>query len=313
MDTKQTGFNESRRNLLTSMVAGVGSVAVTAPALALADTMSAPGDKAAYLTRGTRMESRFIFYPDPVEHQRAAFRILRSALDEADVLFWYHFTMFAVIPGRRPEPVVRWEGIEFSRHEKIAPNTFRVHGHNLSFPRDLTTGKWVTSATNPILQKQVEVPPLALTGDPGYVLTPKGRVPLDKPSAEPRVPQEQFLIEDDLVKIEQTRLPPATWPATFVETSTNSADRRLFEETDIPSIPCTTAGGYIFPFPEWMQMGDSPGHMFATWNGRKLGDVQQLPLEFITRAEGTYPDLLVVDKTPFEKPLPAELMRRITG
>jgi len=312
MSSKPTGTNESRRSVLTGMVAGAGSMMAIVPALTLADAKPNPADNSSTLTRGSSMESRFVFYPDPVEHQRASFRILRSSLDEADVLFWYHFTMFAVVPGQRPEPVVRWEGIEFSHHKKIAANTFRVHGHNLSFPRDLKTGEWTTDVMNPITKKQGDVPPLALTGDPGYIYTPKGIISLDNPSAEPRSRQEQFLIEDDLIKIEQTRLPPATWPATFVETSNNWSDRRLFEETDMPSLPCGTAGGYVFPWPEWMQMGDSPGHMFATWSGRKLSGVEQLPAEFVAMATSKHPELLKVDMTPFGTALPPELEKRMT-
>ncbi len=303
--------SESRRNLVTGVLAGAGSLIAAAPGSTSANAEAPPTADSAYLANADTMESRFVFYSDPVEHQQKSFRILRSALDDADVLFWYHFTMFAVVPGQRPEPVVRWEGIEFSRHQKVATNTYRVHGHNLSFPRDLKTGNWVNDVTNPVLGKQVDVPPMALTGDPGYVYTPKGTIPLDNPSAEPRIRLEQFLIEDDLIKIEQTRLPPASWPATFVETSSNWSNRRLFEETDLPSLPCGTAGGYVFPWPKWMQMGEREGHMFATWNGRKLEGVHQLPADYVAKASSSYPELLSVDKAPFGAELPPEITKRL--
>ena len=57
------------------------------------------GSAQSVLSRAPRMESRFIFYEDPVEHQIASYRIVRNTLDDADVLMWYHFTMFAVAPG----------------------------------------------------------------------------------------------------------------------------------------------------------------------------------------------------------------------
>jgi hypothetical protein len=263
------------------------------------------------VTHGPRMESRLFSYDDPEEHQIQSFRILRNTHDDADVLFWYHFTMFTIVEGFAPRPVVRWEGIEFSHHRRLAKSIYRIHGHNLSFPRDLRTGLWTDSALNPITGAKVKVPPLALTQDPGYLYTPKGVVPLDDPGASPRIRTEQFLVEDDLIKIEQVRVAPASWPATFVETSTNWCNRSLFEDTTLPSLPTGTSGGYIFPFPTWLNMGEQQGHMFATWSGRKLGSVAELPDEFVRRAMPEHSDLLAVDMSVFEKPLPKELSAHV--
>jgi len=297
----------SRRKLLTA------SVSTTVAATSLAGYAAVDSPVARTVTRGNRMESRFVFYADPIEHQRQSYRILRNLHDDADVLFWYHFTMFTVVPGGRPEPVVRWEGIELSHHRKLADGVYRIHGHNLSFPRDLRTGQWTNSARNPVTGAEVEVPPMALTEDPGYVYTPEGVIPLDNPDAAPRIRIEQFLIEDDLVKIEQVRLPPASWPATFVETSANWSSRELFEDTALPSLPAGTAGAYVFPWPAWMQMEDQPGHMFANWSGRKLTSVSELPEEFLRRAQPDHAELLGVNMAVFNQPLPEPLASRYRG
>jgi hypothetical protein len=287
--------------VLSSLAACTSATAVVP---SMADTRN--------VTRGPRMESRLYSYDDPSEHRRQRARILRNTYDNADVLFWYHFTMFTVVDGMTPVPVVRWEGIEFSHHRKLAEDTYRIHGHNLSFPRDINTGLWTDSAVNPVTGAKVNVPPITLTEDPGYVYTPKGVIPLDNPEAPPRIRMEQFLVEDDLIKIEQTRLPPASWPATFVETSTNWCNRDLLENTDLPSLPAGTAGGYVFPFPAWLEMGEQKGHMFATWSGRKLGSVAELPEEFMRRAEPEHAGLLAVDMSVFDKPLPPVLTNLIS-
>lgn len=294
----------SRRSLLAASASAV--VAGASPAAYAA----AKKPNAATVVHGPRVESGFVFFEDPVEHQRQSYRILRNLNDDADVLFWYHFTMFTVIEGRRPEPVIRWEGIELSHHRKLANGVYRIHGHNLSFPRDLRNGQWTDSAVNPVTGERVDVPPITLTEDPGYVYTPAGVIPLDDPDASPRIRIEQFMIEDDLVKIEQVRLPPASWPATFVETSSNWSSRELFENTDLPSLPAGTAGGYVFPWPAWLQMGDQPGHMFSTWHGRKLSSIDELPLDFLRRATGEHEPLLSVDTSVFERPLPEPLNTR---
>ena len=79
------------------------------------------------------------------------------------------------------------------------------------------------------------------------------------------------------------------------------------------SLPAGTAGGYIFPWPAWMEMGDRPGHMFATWSGRKLTGIEQLPEHFIKRAEPEHSELLAVDLSIFDKPLPDPLRSRYSG
>ncbi|MFK7955454.1 MAG: hypothetical protein AB8B96_05105 [Lysobacterales bacterium] len=292
-----------RRQFMLSTAAAAGAtLSLTATASATPTTPTFPVG---------RIRSEFLHYPNPEEHQRQSYRILRNLHDKADVLFWYHFQMFAVIDGRRPEAVVRWEGIEFSHHQKLSRSVYRVAGHNLSFPRDLSSGKWTDKTLNPITGEAIAVPPMALTEDPGYVYTPKGVIPLDNPDAPPRIRHEQFLIEGDLVKIEQVRQPPASWPATFIETSANWSPLSLFEDNTILDLPTGTSGGYIFPWPAWMKMGDQPGHMFATWNGRKLPSVDNLPLEFIQRAQSSHPELLEVDKTAFNEALPESIAMRL--
>jgi len=111
------------------------------------------------------------------------------------------------------------------------------------------------------------------------------------------------------VKIEQVRLPPASWPATFVETSSNWSPRALFEDTELLSLPAGTAGGYVFPWPDWLNMGARPGHMFATWSGRKLATIDELPMEFLQRATTEHEQFLKIDMTVFDIPLPEPLAR----
>ncbi|MDE0245008.1 MAG: hypothetical protein OXM59_06655, partial [Gammaproteobacteria bacterium] len=50
-----------------------------------------------------RVRSKFFAFEDPLDKMTAEFRIYRDLADEADVLLWYHFTMFIVAEGRRVE------------------------------------------------------------------------------------------------------------------------------------------------------------------------------------------------------------------
>jgi hypothetical protein len=289
--TKTTG-GLSRRDAIIGSPA-LGALAMSTPALA---------NSSSY---GRRQWTSEFLNLDMTEHFHQAMRLQRSMLDEDDILHWYHFVMFAVPVGRSPQPVVRWEGIELSRHRKLAPDVFRTHGHNLSFARDLATGRFTDRVLNPVTGRWVSPTTMALTQDPGYITTPRGTLPLDKPGGEPRPKYGMIRREGDVVKIDSIRVAPATWPATFVETGFEAAPLSAFNDRSQLWLPTDVSGAYVFPWPEWMEMEkDAPGHMMAAWSGYKLRSIDQLPKEFRQRAERDRPDLLHVDLKLFDRPFP---------
>ena len=116
-----------------------------------------------------RVRSEFFAFDDPLDKMTAEFRIYRDLADEADVLLWYHFTMFIVAEGRRVEPVIRYEGIEFSHQKRIDTHVYRVHGHNTSYPRHPVTGEFIDRVYNPVTGETVKAQPTILTEDPGML------------------------------------------------------------------------------------------------------------------------------------------------
>jgi hypothetical protein len=251
-----------------------------------------------------RIESRQFSYDDPREKLKAEFRILRDLAPEADVLLWYNWTMFVIADGQKVVPLVRMEGIEFSRHRKIGQDLYRVHGHNLSYPRDLYTGVFIDRLRNPITGNDVRIPPTVLTQDPGMLYSPAGKRPLDRKSEAFTPTYSLFRIEGDLVKLEEIRVPPDNWFTPFIEASHNWAPRKMFDNPRVLRLPTGTSGGFVFPFPAWLEMGDVRGHMFGIWSGRKLNGVEELPAEFYQRTAEQYPQLLKVDLTAFDRPSP---------
>ena len=293
--SETVGSGLDRRTLLgLSVATAVGAIA---PA-------SSP---AAATTNGPARWTSTFLELDPVENFRQAMRIQRSLEDQADILHWYHFIMVVVPVGRAPLPLVRWEGIELSQHRRIGEHRYRMHGHNLSFPRDLASGRFVDTVLNPLTGEQVEVPPMALTEDPGQIVSPEGSLSLDAPpGAGPRPKYARLRRESDLVKVDAMRVPPATWPATFLEMGFEASPAALFDDPRQLWLPAEVSGAYVFPYPAWLRMGDRPGHMFAAWSGHKLRSVEALPDEFRARARQDFPQLLQVDARAFERPLPGK-------
>lgn len=287
-------MDTSRRNILGGMT--------TLASFPIAACMAGrSGPMITTIAHPERWTSEFLDY-DPVTKFRQTMRLQRSLFDEDDILHWYHFIMVAVVPGSAPRPVVRWEGIELSRHRRIGEDLYRMHGHNLSFPRDLETLEYVDEVLNPVTGKMVKPGIMALIEDPGIIYSPKGIITLDNPGGTYRPKYAKIRREGPFIKIDGMRVPPANWPATFLEMGYEASPAHLFDDPAQLWLPADVSGAYVFPFPNWMEMGDRPGHMFAAWSGYKLRQVDQLPAEFRLRAERERPELLQVDLTKFERP-----------
>ena len=286
----------SRREALRTMATWAGGTATFGAAAS-----SSPSAVAATSAR-TSIESTFLRYDDEVARFRDVMRITRDIKDSADVLFWYHFISYVVAEGRRPFPIVRWEGIEFTHHERVGENEYLHHGHNLAFARDLDTGAFTESAYNPVTGKTIRVPPgIPKKLGPTHLLTPKGVIWTGAPSLEPVQGYHMLRESGPYVVLDRHREPPHYAPNTFMETSYEQALREHFEDRRLTSLPATTNGSFVFPWPEWMEMGNTQGHMLITWNGFKLKSIDELPREYRARAERDAPRFLQVDMTAFRE------------
>ena len=307
MSTADLPADRARRDWLSRvpgalLLAGAGAGASLLPPLAEA---AAPPAAPPLPPPGAPTDSTFIRFADERERFEALFRFERDLRDEGEALSWYHFVVYAVPQGGRPVPVVRFEGMEYSYFRRIADLTWRIHAHNLSFPRDLHTQAFVERVTNPVTGESIAPAPMVLLDDPGVLHSPRGYLPLDARSDRWLDTYIVLRREGDLVKIEHIRPKPEGWPVTFIESSVSSVPRAEFDDPRVTSLKFQTSGFYIFPFPKWMNMGDRPGHMIGAWSGRKLGGVAELPVEFAARARAEHPALLSARWGELERPLPA--------
>ncbi len=286
-----------RRFLLTSAPA-----ALAAPALAASTAASGAGLALAPLADG------FITFADAREKFRALFRFERDLRDEGIALSSYQFLVYALPQGQRPQPVVRFEGMEFSYFRRVGDLTWRIHAHNLSYPRDPATGQFISTVRNPFTGAMLDVQPMRLLNDPGVLHSPQGYLPLDAKTVRWLDTFLVMRIEGDLVKSEHIRPTPDGWPTQFIESSVSSVAKKDFDDPRVTSLMYQTSGFYVFPFPAWMRMGDTPGHMLGAWSGRKLRDPRGLPREFLARARSEDAALLEPRWQEFERPVP-ELLR----
>lgn len=255
----------------------------------------------------SQVASEFIQFDDPAEEFRAHMRIERDLPErQGTTLTWYHWMVFVIPGGRRPEPLMRYEGIEYSYFRKVAPDTFRIHAHNVSFARDLETNAFTDTVLNPITEKRVEVPVSLLLNDPGTVASPIGFRNIAGDGTVQEV-YRQFRRENELIKLDSIRSAPPDWPATHIENSCQWVEMDLFNNPTITSLPVHFCGHYAFEYPEWLEMPKGNGHNAGFWDGLKINGPEELPREMLDRMEREYPELLAPRWEEFDKPVPFEV------
>ena len=288
----------TRRTIVGAAAGATGSMLGGATALGQVRSISPPV---------SQVRSEFLFFDDPVEEFRAHLRIERDLVeDQGTTLTWYNWMVFVIPGGRRPEPLIRYEGIEFSYFRHLGNDNYRIHAHNLSFPRDLKTGKYTDNVVNPITGERVEVPVSLLLDDPGTIGSPIGFRNMRGGGVVQEV-YRQFRIEDNLIKLDSIRSAPPDWPATHIESSCQWVEFDLFANETITSLPVRFCGHYAYEHPAWLKMPEGTGHLNGFWDGKKVNSPTELPQEMLTRLEREYPELLEPRWSEFDSPVPFEL------
>lgn len=289
----------SRRSLVTSAAAMTTAMAAARP--------GAAQDLVSLSPPVARVRSEFLYFDDPVEEFRAHMRIERDLVEsQGSTITWYHWLVFMIPGDRRPEPLMRYEGIEYSYFRHLGDNNYRIHAHNISFPRDLKTNKFTDTVVNPITGERVKAPVSLLLTDPGTIASPIGFRNING-DGTPQEVYRQFRIEDNLIKLDSIRSAPPNWPATHIENSCQWVDLDLFANPTITSLPVHFCGHYAFENYRWLNMPKGKGHLSGFWDGKKLNSPKEIPSEMLNRLEREYPELLEPRWGEFEKPVPFKI------
>lgn len=301
-------IDPTRRLLLGGLPIAVAGAALAGGAAAAAGPSTVPATGAS-----GPLEDGFVEFPDADARFRALFRFERDLRDAGTALSTYQFLVYAFPEGERARPVVRFEGMELSYFRRVGATTWRIHAHNLSYPRDVETGRFVSQVRNPFTGETLDVQPMRLLEDPGILHSPRGYLRLTSPTVEWLDSFFLARIEGELVKAEHIRPKPASWPKIFIESWSNSVPRRDFEDPRVTSLMYQTSGFYVFPYPAWMRMGSRPGHMLGAWSGRKIREPGNLPREFLARARSEDAVLLEPRWSEFDRPIAPPLREAAAG
>lgn len=300
-----------RREFITAGLAGLGATLATRAQAIVPTATPVPVEVRPVLPASRehmidKVQSEFLFFDDPVAKLHAHLRLERDLGEQTYTITWYHFVVFIVPVTQAPVPIMRYEGMEFSYLRHLGNNNFRLHAHNLSYPRDLHSGEFTDQVKNPVTGEMMTIAPTIITNDPGTVHNPLGFRNVNGDGTY----QDRYAMfrrEDNLIKLDSVRGAPPEKPITHQENSCAWCNYDEFTNTSISSLPQHFVGSYLYDYPRSMNMGDRPGHLMAMFDGKKISSVEELPDAYLERTRREHPELLSPLWKHFDTPLPFEL------
>lgn len=224
---------------------------------------------------------------------------MRCSLDQKeDVILWWSGTVFAQLPQKAPSALLGFEGYNICRAEKQPDGVWRLLTRELTFYRDLKTGKIISQWDNPFTGVRNDV--LHVANDPvNNVLNPPGR-----PSVMPWVESgDQLMLTMNIPLAYPNPLSPKDFPKQSSGDMYEGSEHFMFfvsrADIDNPAlkqVPAAYGWTRIGPWLPWMEMGTHPGNLLYIAQGNKKASISELPADIQERVRSTYPEYATAPK-----------------
>lgn len=233
----------------------------------------------------------------PENNLRALVRMTAS-LRERDVPWWYDGTIFGVVPGEHPRPLVKFQGMELYWMRHLPDGAYELIGNTLTFFHDVETGALLSEFRNPYTGATNPVLPAVQGGGAGrgFNYSVQG---IRFSRLLEQLPEQPLVLDwtfaRDMVWLHNwTRYPPGMPPPRWQQ-QTMFASQKDFLNARLDSVPVVFSSTVHMPWLKWMDMGDRPGHVVWHAGGAKLRSIDELPDGYRQRAEKDYPAMLTAN------------------
>jgi hypothetical protein len=203
-------------------------------------------------------------------------------------------TVFAVVPGERPRPIMRLEGFNVGRFAKAADGSVEWISREVAYYRDLATWQILAEWRNPFTNEVNQV--LHVANDPvnGRFAAPGSETPARFPFM---VSGNEVFLRLDVPLQYPNPLTPADYPAESggpmylaSEHFTFFAKKSDLENARLTSVPSTWAWARTGPWLPWMKMGQRPGYLLYSGHGRKFERFDDLPPDIRDYTKANFPE-----------------------
>lgn len=215
---------------------------------------------------------------------------MRCSLDpQEDKILWWKGTIFAQEPGKKTYPLMAFEGYNICRAEKQEDGTWRLLTRELSFYRDLETGKILEQWKNPISGESNEV--MAVANDPvNMVMSPAMKLPW-------LVQGDDVMLSLNIPLAYPNPLQPDAYPKASSGPMYVGSEHFMFHASGsdlanpaLKSAPVSYGWTRVGPWLPWMQLGTLPGELLYIAQGAKLASFEQMPQDIRQVVKSKYPE-----------------------
>jgi hypothetical protein len=296
----------SRRHLVGGALGALGMAGAMSAAAAEPMALEAAQSP----TPGEAVDWEVITF-DSAEEKFKHFMRMAYGIDEEQFVFWAMLTYTYFKPGMMPVPIFGKEAMELSQAKQMRTNVWQVQGNNLSFPRDIETGEYITEFANPVTGEMVPVPSAKVADDdPGLIITPEGNRAIGMLDMEPMSSRITFRREGPYVSMHRIRPNPrrfgfTDWPTDFIELGTQRVLAEDFYNPNIRHLYGTASATFLLPAVQrWVPIDKAPemagGYIVAHIDSLKLPSVNHMPAAFREHAEELgHSHLLKMDQSRF--------------
>ena len=249
-----------------------------------------------------------IDFNDPVQNLDAFTRVFVDTDPAKHSVGWYGGVVYAVIgDSSQLIPLLEVEGIGTARAERKQDGPgYRVMNRELAYYKDVRTGEYLDSWTNPLNQKECEPFPIH-NMTVNAEMSPMMKMEMEGTMIEyPFLPPWEFLGPQAHSSFEihasvPSELQPDEWPVESPGPTTRVSEMFMrycqvsdLANKDLTSIPYVGVWTRMSSWFPWMQMGQAEGNLFFRCSMTKYEDHSALPPALLAKAEKDHPEYLVV-------------------
>lgn len=237
----------------------------------------------------------------PADAQQAMLRLFGD-IDGKPVFRDWDATIFAVLPGQKPRPILRMQGFNAGRLIARADGSYEMVTREVSYYQDLKSGEIIESWSNPMNGKKVCV--VHVANDP---VNNKFPAPQKGPAPAFRVAGDITSLRLDIPLAYPNALPPAQYPQestgpTYLasEHFIYFADTAELTSDTLNSTPTHYSWFRTGPWLPWMKMGAAPGHLIYSGQGRKYATFDELPEKIKAYTRKNYPSFVTAPESFYQ-------------
>ena len=215
-------------------------------------------------------------------------RCSTNATDE--VIVWWSGNLYGLKHQQAPKPLLGFEGYNICRAERQEDGSWRLLTRELTFYRDLATGRIVDEWENPYTGASTRV--VHVANDPVNTTFRAGGHPMPWMESGGTT-----MLALNIPLAYPNPLAPAEFPkessgAMYVgsEHFMFSAPRAEMDDPALAQVDTVVGWTRVGPWLPWMEMGEAEGRLLYVGQGNKKATIADLPADIQQRIRSDYPE-----------------------